>query len=285
MSGAVAATAWLPKGPWQVDPGYVRGKRIRGWLLRCVALAIAVAYAFFAQGEIGDLRRDAAIADDPAAIEVGADFDGRVESRWGLFAQYRGTVRFRTADGRPHSGKVDFSTMTEIDTKAPLTVRFVPGKPDEFVISWAAAAVGSRWLSLVVLAGFGLVLFPGMLWWLASGLLAQAALALALAVDGEQHVLRLVRVEEHKQYGRLVHRRFVAEMPGAKKSSFAYGVWKPKEGTACLVPPDGVLVVSSPLVPRQVLMLRHDLWPLRLPDQVRQEVLARLAAAAPPNPN
>ncbi len=280
MSTAVGSGPWLPAGPWPVEPGYVRGKRIRGWLLRCVALAVAIAYALYAQGEIADLARERAILARPDAVEVAAEFDGRVESRWGLFASYRGTVRFVAPGGVVQEGKVDFSTLTQIDTQAPVTVKFAPALPEQFVLSWAADAMGSRWVMLAILAGFGLLVLPGLFWWIGSLLFGQVDLALAVSVDGEQHVRRLVRVEEQKQYGKLIVRRYVVEVPTARGPKQLFAAWKQKEGTACLVPPDGVLVLSSPSVPKRVLVLRHDLWPLQLPDEVRQAVLQRLATHA-----
>lgn len=273
-ASARALLAALPR-PWAFAPWYRRRRRLGALLLGLAAVLISLGGAYWLQGEWRQIAHDSALAADPNTVEVPADFEGRVETRYGLMASYRGTVRYELPDGSTHQAKVDFDTWAEIDNRIPVAVRFRADAPTDFVFSWAASAFGERWgmfgLFAVVLLGF--VAMP---WWSARKFARQARLVAALAHDGQARRGRLVQVQEVKQYGRVVNRIHTVEVQLGEQLQRVHQPFPPRRGGAFRVGDEHVLLLVSPSYPRDVLVLREDLWPL----QVDAATLAAVQRAA-----
>ena len=269
-----ALLAALPR-PWQFASSYRRRRLLGAFLLRICAVLISLGGAFWLQGEWRQIAHDVALAADPNTVEVPADFEGRVETRFGLLASYRGTVRYDLPDGRTHQAKVDFDTWTEVDNRIPVAVRFRPDAPTDFVFSWAASTSGERWgmfgLFAVVVLGF--VAMP---WWSARKFAQQARLLAALANDGEGRLGRLVQVQDVKPYGRVVNRIHTVEVQVGERVQRVNQAFPPRRGGAFRIGDEHVLLLASPSFPRDVLVLREDLWPL----QVDAATLAKVRSMA-----
>lgn len=274
-----AATTFLPPGPYRVRSGYAGRRVVSAWVLRLLALLIAIGGAFYVQDGVRTLLHDQALVDDAEAREVPADFQGRVESRLGLLPSYRGTVRYDLPDGKEFSAKIDFSTLWKIDTQVPPTVRFRAAAPTDFVLNWAGTALGSRWVTLALLGGVLMLGFPALLWYLGRNVARRVDLVRALAAAGHELVLPLVAVTEQKQYGRVTRRTYASRLPGEGKPRKVQESWRPKHGGPCFVAPGQMLAVASVHEPDQALLLREDLWPLELPADVAAAVTARVAGA------
>lgn len=277
MSGAPAGPL-LPPGPWTIAPGYLGRRRAAGLVLRALAPCVFVLFAWYVSGEIGGLRRDAAVSGDPRAVSAPAEFHGKVKSYLGAMARYDGTAVYATPDGLEHRAKVHFGTLWSIDTGRPLVVRYLPQAPDEIATNWAEDAETARWSMVVLFALVGCGLLPWAVWYVAKAPLLRARVATALQHDGREVVARLQKVTDVKQYGRVTKRVYAAELPFAGGVRRVLGEFPPKQ-SPCFVGKGHLLLATSALCPGEAIVLRADLWPLALGEAERAAALARIAAA------
>ncbi len=277
-AGRVAPGPFLPPGPYRVVRGYVGRRTVGAWVLRVLTLAMLVGGGLLMQKWVGELRHDAALWDDPQAIEVPAEFRGRVQSRLGMLPTYRGKVGFRLDQGGWQEGTIEFSTLLEVDDHAPTTVRVRPDAPQDFVFSWAATSLGSRWAMTGLMGAVFLLVLPASLWFFARHTGRRAELARCLAIEGEEHLLPVVGITEQKHYGKVRNRTFTVQLVGDGKPREVGGTFAAKH-QAFLVGGSHALVVTSPLLPGDGIVLRADLWPLDLPPEAVAAARQRADAA------
>lgn len=279
MNAKAPLLAAVPR-PFRVVASYTRRRHLGVWLLRTLAVALSLVFAFALQDEWRELQRHAALRDDPQAIEVPADFEGRVSSRFGLLPSYRGTVVFDGADGRRQRGVVAFTAWHEVAPGTRTTVRFRPDAPDGFVFSWALAVHGQRWslLGVAILLAFVFVLLP---WRLAQAFQRQLQLVAALAHDGQELLGELRGIDDVKQHGRVVQRVHKVDLVVDGARLRLHAAFAPRHGGAFLVGEQHVLLLWSKSRPKQALVLREDLWPLQVDAATVAKVRAMALAYAP----
>lgn len=273
--------AFLPRGPYQVVPGFTRTCRIRAVVMLGIAAALlggaVVAWMAFAP----EFQRVSEVWEHPDAVDLPARYEGTVESRMGLGALYRGTLHYVLPDGTEASREESFSPLYEIDDTAPTFLRGLPDDFDNAVFSWAADNIGARWATLLV--GDGMLLaFAVMFWWLAAVQRRRIKLADAIAVDGEELLAKVLQCQEEAPQGKVVSIKVVCEVPGASGQAKVTDRFPVKKPGPCLLPgPDGgvlALSVVSRQLPGRGLVLREDLWPLQLDESDGSKALERIAA-------
>lgn len=249
-------------------------------LLGVVAIAAAT---FHGITQWRDIARQRAIYDHAGAVEVPAEFTGRLQTNLGLMSEYRGKVRFSAPDGGERTRRFALNMFGELPPHEPLRVRFLPADPADFAVSWAVVAEGRRIGHLGLGLALGL-LFSAVMVGFARPAFRRARVAAALALDGREAVGRCLRSHDTRKLGRVVRRTWVVSWQGPAGERTVVGEFPPRHGGPCLVGADSVLLVWSPAVPDAALVLRHDLWPLQLPPERARAVLARIAELPSPRP-
>ncbi len=269
----------LPPAPWQLVPGYTIRRTVFGVVLMLVAAAAAIGYLVWLSGDVQAFLAEQAVWSAPTSVEVPAEMDGEVTTRKLIFKQYELKVTYPVApDGTLRTEPLEFDTLFSAidDTIAPV-VRFDPNEPGRFALNVAVNAKGGRWGGLLFML-FGGLLVGGAIGFVGWALYVGARRAQMVAARGVPVACRTTSIEEQVvngvKTGAIIYRFQVPERFGGKAREV---VFRRAEGTPLWTDEERELVVCLvPDDPKAFVALRHDLFPLAVPEGTADTVRERL---------
>lgn len=264
-------------GPFRFAAGYRHRRRVAVLGLRTLAILLTLLGAFLVQRDLDALAAEAALWNDPGASELDARFDHTVEHRFGLLPYYRGLVHY-TAGGQSQRRDLAFPALTTLPNAIPFVVRARPDDPATFCSSWQQHTHDQR-LILTALFGLLMLLFAALPWLLARSFSRQLTLLVALAHDGRAIRLPIVREQTVHEHGARTRTVVTVELAHAGRRRRVHTWFADREGGPFRIGDDAVLALWSPQQPLRALVLRCDLWPLRLAPDLVDAVRQRLQQA------
>lgn len=267
------ANGILPPPPWRLRDEFVREQRMRAlWALFGALLAGLYLY-WWGIVRLLDVRRDHAIH-DAQHVTADAQWYGVQRHGIGRATPLMGTttigdVSFQLESGRPCFRRLDLWTTGDFDTTAPLVVYHDPSDPSRWTTNWSIEQTGSR----LVQAGLAAAIFAGITAWLVlRSLRAIRLLRIARRVTSNGvaalGVVESHRVVENERRSSTVYRVVVENDDGRTwrvSASYPKGAGRP-----LTLPGRRVLLLVGEGDAREGLVLRQDLWPLRLSDEAVQ---------------
>jgi hypothetical protein len=273
----VAGARWLPPGPWPLRRGFVLWRTVLAPVLAAAGVLLAVLAASSTWNGARQLLDEAQVA---ASANGSADarFVGRVNARgWrgtGLFQTFEG-MAIATDDGRRVAAGVSFAlVVSSREDLPPLRVLYRDAS-HATTTNWHVATRGERWvaLGLGLLAMIAAALAP---LWVAWGMWRRARVAAAIAGDGLEVLATVDAVPARAWLGRPRWSLFASwELDGERFRQRIHD--EPRHGGPLTVDERAVLLVSRHR-PDRALVVREDLWPLRLLPHERDAILARITA-------
>lgn len=264
-------------GPFHFVAGYRHRRRAAVLGLRTLAILLTLLGAFLVQRDLDALAAEAALWNDPRATELEARFDHTVEHRFGLLPYYRGLVHY-TAGGQSQRRDLAFPALLTIANAIPFVVRVRPDDPATFCSSWQQHTHGQNLVLAALFAGL-MLLFAVLPWLLARSFAHQLALLAALAQDGRAIRLPIVREQTVHEHGARTRTVVTVELAHAGRRRRVHTWFAVREGGPFRIGDDAVLALWSPQLPLRALVLRRDLWPLRLAPDLVDAVRQRLQQA------
>lgn len=274
-SQALAATDLQP--PFPFAAGYRHRRRVAALALHTLAILLTLLGAFLVQRDLDTLADEAALWNDPGATELAARFDHTVEHRFGLLPYYRGLVHLTIA-GRSERRDLAFPALATIPNAVPFVVRVRPDDPATFCSSWQQHTHDQRTL-LTALFALLMLLFAAVPWLLARSFQKQLALLRLLQRDGAALAIPIVHEQIVHENGVPARVVVTVERHHGGRRRRVHGWFSLRDGGPFRIGANEVLALTSPSAPLQALLLRHDLWPLRLPPDVVASLRQRLQAA------
>jgi len=268
--------------PFRFAAGYRHRRRLAVLALRSLAILLTLLGAFLVQRDLDTLALEAALWNDPGTTELAARFDHTVEHRFGLLPYYRGLVHY-TVEGRSERRDLAFPALTTIPNAIPFVVRIHPDDPATFCSSWQQHTRGQRSLLTGCFALLMLV-FAAVPWLLARAFSGQLALLAALERDGRAIRLPIVAEQTVHEHGTRTRTVVTVELAHAGRRRRVHAWFALREGGPCRIGGAAVLALWSPQQPLRALVLRCDLWPLRLAPDVVAAVRRRLQEALASSP-
>jgi hypothetical protein len=256
----------LPPGPYQLKTSHRIRRTLLSLALFLIGVGAAGGYAIWQLGEARQLWSEGAIWSDPEAVSAPASVHGKVSSSYLLFHSYDLQVSFEGGAGQS-AGRTEFSMLlTKANTEREPFVRFLPGQPGRYVLSWAREAKASRWAALLFVLVLGVGLIGGsfsLLGWRSYAALREEE---AAAARGSPVWCRVTSVDEVVVKGRSTGERrytYAVDLATLKKvtSSKAHGEPQLRQG------PRGPELLAILARSGEVLVpLGPGLHPLALPD-------------------
>jgi hypothetical protein len=214
------------------------------------------------------------------------ELSGRRTSHNFILNDYKLDVAYVDQSGTRHRGQAKFDLfLSSVADGAPVAVRYDPGAPDRFVLSWAILYSGGRWASVAffIIVGMGI----GVICTLAGrDALRRLAEARQAARDSDDIEIALESIVQVKQYGRstgvVTYKYLVSDASGKpRKRSVSFD--RRKQHTPIFLDPEKtrVLAVRPRSAVDRPIVLRSDFYPFDLNEGARQTALARLARARP----
>jgi len=203
-----------------------------------------------------------------------ASFEGTSTSQKFIFHEYKLGVTYEEPNGAVHKGHTEFSTVwSRLDETRAIEVHFDPNHPEEFVMSAAVELVPARWVSVVVfLAGAAGLIFIGALA-IANGARALRQ-GLRAARDGMLIGVTLSGAPSLDQRGNKTY-RYRTEDDESREYTWTF---RRKRGP--LVVSEGrvrLVALRSQQYPEAIVLLRSDLYPLALPRDEVERIVAAVA--------
>ena len=265
---ALPASGILPPPPWRLRDEFVREQRRRAavWFVGALAAgAYLVGYGVLAA--IAIVRDMSLHAGETVAVP--ASWDGTQGHSFGsarfLFGTTTvGRVTYWTENGRPWSRPLELWTMSEFDTSEPIVVLHDPQDRSRWTTNWSIEQLGNRaaqcGLALVVIGGATL----GCLW---RAVCAVRLLRTAqrVAPDGTAAIGTIEGTKQHEgRYESSTSYRVRVELADGRSINVRASYLK-RAGRPLTLPGRRVLLLVG-TGGREGLVLRQDLWPLRLSD-------------------
>jgi hypothetical protein len=282
--------ALLPPPPYRLRSSFVMRQTVGVVLLAACAVGAGGGYAWWQVSEAASIVHDSSLWASSGVSEVEVSVHGKLTSNKFIFNSYDLDVSFRDEEGRSHHGKSKFETLfARVNEDSPALVRYRPGNPDDFALSWAVDKVPSRWAGVAFMGGVGVLLIGGSFGGLAYQRYRVLQKASRAVREGAEAECKVLRVEDQMANGRptgyrlfhfLIPDRLTRGVRVEGKEAF-----HPKKGMAFLF--EGgqrLLALVPPEAPDKALALREDLYPLDFDArtvQAIQEAAGKRTAEAP----
>jgi hypothetical protein len=280
----------LPDRPLKVHPRFLLVSRLWGVACAVLGLAALVGYPLWQLDEAQTILSDQRIW-ETGVPAVGAGVEGHGTTHNFLLHSYHLTVDYTDLEGRDHRHELSFESLSAVNQRAPVEVRYDPQAPERFALSWAVHMRGGRWGSFAFLGGMGLVIGIVMVFGARTVFRRMGDARLCAALGSEEIELPLAAVVEVRQHGRAtghVKYRYLVPQPSGKDATHEVIFNRKKKQKPLYADPSEtrVLALRSPKVPHRPVVLRNDLYPFQAPAGALEVVTVRLArrakAAEPP---
>jgi len=276
------ANGILPPPPWRLRDEFVREQRVRAAWALVGALFGGLYFWDWGARRLLEVWRDHAVVDGNH-VTVDAEWDGVQRRGFGRASAILGTttvgrVIFQLENGRSSYSRLELWTTRDFDTSAPLVVHYDPNRPSRWTTNWSIEQTNGR----IVQAGLAAVVAGAFATWLVLRCL-RAVLLLRMARRVTPNgvaalgVVESHRVVENERRSSTVYRVVVENDDGRTwrvSASYPKGAGRP-----LTLPGRRVLLLVGEGDAREGLVLRQDLWPLRLSDEAVQhacDVLQRI---------
>lgn len=280
----LAANGILPPPPWRLRDEFVREqrRRIAAWFAGS-AVALAACHAYGTSHAFAILRDLSIHGGETTTVAAQWDgvqggFMGRMRILWGT--QTAGRVSFHPEDGRPWVRRLELTTMFEFDTSRAIHVEFDAADRSRWTTDWSVEQAGNRGAQaglMILLTGAFLV--GCLLRFVRAVRLLRAARRVAPDGEAVVGVIEDSRLRSGRHESSTIHRVRVDLGDGRSfrvSASYPVGAGRP-----LVLPGRRVLLLVARGEHPGGLVLRQDLWPLRLSDEQVQHACDVFRQVAP----
>ncbi len=292
---------FLPPRPLKLQRSFLIRAYFWGILWVLVGLGVGGAYLVWQYRDAARVIADGEVWEHGTPAELGS-VRGTQRSRYGIFKEYSLDVSYTDTSNLPHNDHFTFSTLFGgVDDDAQPTLRFDPQDNSRYAISWAVECTKSRWASIGFMSIVGALIGVAILS-LGAILLKRARTAQRVAATSEEVECLLLSATEQivngRPNGHIVYRFVVPALAPLENDNAGYRANAVRAETATAsrnheaimqrskgepfftqrgAGGDLVLVLVSRENPKDVLLLRYDLYPLDLSEDQKAAALARAA--------